>query len=581
MGMFRIPKENEVKMGLYKKYLKKYRGYFSLAVMFLMFEAAADLFQPLLISKIIDTGIQQGDLKAVGNISLMMFGIAILGLLSALARNYLSTHVSFNFAKDLREALYDKLLKLNMTQVETIERGSMINRLTFDIGQVQMFVNGTMRIFLKAPFLAIGSFIMVLNLDIRFLWLYISILPVMVAVVVINLKYGYPKLAKIQVKLDRLNKKTIEYLNGIRVVKAFNRSAYENKNFDQVSDELQEVSTHAMQFMTLFNPTIMLAANLTIVVLLYLSRDWVQNQDISVGQIVAFINYMTQLMFATSVMTRVFTMYARAKTSSERIEEVFNLEVPDSEVDVAIVHEDLSEGIHIKNLCYRYGEGELTLDNINLHLKSGESLGVIGTTGSGKTTLVHVLVGLLTPTDGQVLVGDKTLTSKNMASLRESIGYVPQDKILFSNTVKENIMFGESTDETLNHIIEQASAEFVYDMTDREESWIGKGGVNISGGQKQRLSLARALMKKPEILILDDSTSALDAVTEKQILDNILMMNPQMMVVVGQKISTVQRMDRILVLDNGKVAGIDTHENLLTSCKPYQEIYAAQMGVNI
>lgn len=568
-------------MGIYNKYLKKYRVQFCLAIVFLMFEAGADLFQPLLMSKIIDTGIQAGDLQAVFNMSLMMFVIAGLGLMSALARNYLSTHVSFNFAKDLRKALYDKLLQLNMTQVETIERGSMINRLTFDVRQMQMFVNGTMRIFLKAPFLAIGSFIMVLNLDTRFLWLYLSILPIMVAVIVINMKFGYPKLAKIQVKLDHLNKKTIEYLNGIRVVKAFNRSDYENKNFDQISDDLQEVSTDAMQFMAMFNPIIMLAANLTIVFLLYLSRDWVQSQDISVGQIVAFINYMTQLMFATSVMTRVFTMYIKAKTSNERIDEVFNLEVADTKADKEIQPEDISKGIHVKDLSYRYGDGELSLDHINFHLKSGECLGIIGATGSGKTTLVHLLVGLLSPTDGQIKVGDKRLTSNNMESLRRYMGYVPQDKILFSNSVKENVLFGETEDtEAFKDIIEQACAEFIYGMIDQEDSWIGKGGVNISGGQKQRLSLARALMKVPDILILDDSTSALDAITEKRILDNIMLRHPHTMVVVGQKISTVQRMDRILVLDNGKVVGLDSHENLITSCKPYQEIYAAQMGVN-
>lgn len=568
-------------MKIYFKYLKKYQVYFALAVIFLILEATADLLQPLMISRIIDIGIKENNMDFVLYTSFMMFMIALLGLFSALARNYLSTHVSFNFAKDLRSALYDKLLKLNMTQVETIERGSMINRLTFDVRQMQMFVNGTMRIFLKAPFLAIGSFIMVLNLDSRFVYLYLSILPVMIAVVIINMKFGYPKLAKIQVKLDHLNKKTIEYLNGIRVVKAFNRSEYENENFNQVSDELQDVSTKAMHFMALFNPIIMFAANLAIVVLLYFSREWLQAQVISVGQIVAFINYMTQLIFATSVMTRVFTMYIKAKTSNSRIEEVLELQVPTSDNICNLMERDLDEGLYLRNVSYRYGQGELTLDNINIHVKPGERLGIIGTTGSGKTTLIHLLVGLLKPTAGEIILGSQVINSDNIKSLRDFIGYVPQEKILFSKTVKENVYFGQDQAKNLDHVLKQASSEFVDKMQFKEESMLGKGGVNISGGQKQRLSIARALIKSPKILLFDDSTSALDAITEKNILDSIMTINPKMMILVGQKISTVQRMDRILVLDHGKVVGHETHDNLLTSCKPYQEIYQAQMGVSL
>lgn len=568
-------------MGIYKRYLKKYKGMFSLAILFLIFEATADLMQPLLISKIIDDGVKTEDLNMVLIIGLMMFGVALLGLLSALARNYLSTHVSFNFAKDLRKELYEKLLSMNLMQVEEIERGSMINRLTFDVRQMQLFVNGTMRIFLKAPFLAIGSFIMVMTLDSKFLFVYMSSLPVMVIVILINMKFGYPKLAKIQVKLDHLNKKTIEYLNGIRVVKAFNRSEYENENFEKVSDDLKNVSTHAMQFMAIFNPIILLAANMAIVILLYFGRDWVMDQEISVGQIVAFINYMTQLMFATSVMSRVFAMYIRAKTSNMRIEEVLQMPVHEEKKENQITEEDLNQGIVIKNLCYRYGQGELAIDHMNFAIEANESIGVIGTTGSGKTTLIHLLMGILEPVAGEIWIGSKKLTPYNMKSFRAQIGYVPQEKILFSNTVKENVLFGQSENEKhLEHILKMASADFVFDMVEKEESWIGKGGVNISGGQKQRLSLARALMKEPGFLILDDSTSALDAVTEKIILDNLMTSKGRSMLVIGQKISTVQRMDKILVIQNGKLEGLDTHENLLKNCVAYQEIYAAQMGVN-
>lgn len=564
-------------MKIYRRYLKKYKHLFALAIMFLAFEATADLLQPLLISKIIDQGVKNSDLTLVIQLSGVMFLVALFGLLSALSRNYLSTHVSFNFAKNLRKALYDQLLKMDMMQVESIERGSIINRLTFDVRQMQLFVNGTMRIFLKAPFLAIGSFIMVLSLDKRFMLIYLSILPVMLLVIFINMKYGYPKLARIQVKLDHLNKKTIEYLNGIRVVKAFNRSVYENENFEKVSDELKSVSTNAMQFMAVFNPIIMLAANMAIVVLLFLGKDWVFNGEISVGQIVAFINYMTQLMFATSVMSRVFAMYIRAKTSNDRIEEVFDTPVFQGSREEIIPNQDLTQALRIKHLSFRYGQGEKAIDNITFELKPNESIGIIGTTGSGKTTLINLIMGILNTEEGEIYLGNTRISEGNLKAFRSQLGYVPQEKILFSNTVKENVTFGSEDPSDLKAILNLASADFVDQMKDQENSWLGKGGVNISGGQKQRLSIARALMKKPRILILDDATSALDAVTEKKVMDQ-LMAESKSLLVIGQKISTVKRMDKILVMDKGKMVGFDTHDNLLNNNKTYQEIFEAQMG---
>lgn len=567
-------------MRVYKRYLKSYLPLFMIAVLFLILEATADLFQPMLIARLIDDGIGSGDMGKVRLIGLMMLFIALGGLFSAIMRNILSTHVSYGFARRLRKDLYDKLLQMNMLQVEEIERGSMINRLTFDVRQLQLFFNGTMRIFLKAPFLMIGSFIMVMQLNIRFVIVYLAVLPIMVLAIIINIKLGYPKLAKIQVQLDRLNKKTIEYLNGIRVVKAFNRTAYENQNFSKVSTQLKEVTRSAMRFMAIFNPIIMMAVNLAIILVLINSKSWLLSGTVEVGQIVAFVNYMTQLMFASTIMSRVFNMFIRAKTSNQRVMEIFNLQVPSRQEQKMITREKIHSGICISNVSYHYGNGECALKDIDFKIEKGQSLGIIGMTGSGKTTLINLLIGLLKPTEGEIIIGDEKLLDENITSYRQHVGYVPQDKVIFSDTVSRNIAFDVSDQEglSMDETLRLSVADFVYDMADQEDTLLGKGGVNISGGQQQRIALARAIKKAPSLLLLDDSTSALDAVTERRIFQNMHELQETTLIVVGQKISTVRQMDKILVLDDGKMTGFDTHERLLENCEAYQAIFEAQLG---
>jgi ATP-binding cassette subfamily B protein len=571
-------------MLLYKKYLKKYMGYFFIGITFLALESMADLLQPLLIAHLIDDGIAANDLNEVFRIGLMMIGVAFLGLGSALMRNYMATHVSFSFARDLRQGLYEKLLNLSMIQVEEIERGSIINRMTFDVKQVQQFVNGTMRIFLKAPMLAVGSFIMVLQLDNRFIYIYLAVIPLVFVIVALNLKIGYPLFAKIQIELDKLNKKTMEYLNGIRVVKAFNRTAYEKNNFEQVSEKLKDVSTHAMKVMGVFNPIIMLIINLAVVAVLFAARSWMEGGILGVGQIVAFINYMTQLLFAVTIMSRIFNMFIRAKTSNDRITEILEKDVAESTVRDEIFESDMEQGIKVCNLSYKYGEGDFALEGINFKLEQGKSLGIIGPTGSGKSTLVNGLAGLLSVGKGTIHIGDKVLTQANTKDFRNYIGYVPQDKILFSDTIYNNLKLGIGEDQVDldNHMKEALStsmADFVYDMEDGLHTKLGKGGVNISGGQKQRLSMARALIKQPKLLVLDDSTSALDAITEKQIFQQLKAGKETMsFIVIGQKISTVKQMDEILVLEDGKMVGLGTHDALLVDCQTYKELYQVQIG---
>ena len=590
-------------MILFKRYFKQYLPQFMLAITFLSIETLADLYQPLLISRLIDEGVSNGDIAKVKEIGFLMIGVAFLGLLCALGRNYMSTNVSFGFGKDLRNGLYQQLLKLNINQIEEIERGSIINRLTFDVQQIQLFANGTMRIFLKAPLLAIGSFFMVLQLDQRFFYIYLVVVPVIVVIIIINVKVGYPLFAKIQVQLDKLNRKTIEYLNGIRVVKAFNQSDYENKNFDQVNNKLMQVTNKAFKTMAIFNPLNMLVINMAVVVVLYLSKNWMSNSHFGVGQIVAFVNYMTQLLFAISIMSRIFNMYIRAKTSNSRVVEILNATSKDTTSKVttskdatskdekhernetnidSISHKDFEKGIHINQLSYRFGDGEFALNQIDLVIPFGQSLGIIGATGSGKTTLAQLLIGLLEPSKGSIMIGDKELNKSNIHSFREYAGYVPQEKILFSESVLNNIKMGNSQldEDDYRKVINQVAGDFIFQMEDSWNTRLGKGGVNISGGQKQRISIARALVRKPKLIILDDSTSALDAITEKRIFEQLKNEKEKAsLIVIGQKISTVRFMEQILVLHNGEVVGLGSHQQLLETCETYQELYEVQMGV--
>lgn len=569
-----------------KSFFKKYIPGFLAGIFVLIMELTLDLLQPLYISRLIDEGIAASDLERVRNIGVTMIGLALLQLTFGFFRNLLSTHVSFSFSRDVRQKLYEHMLKLGITQVEEVERGSMINRLTFDVRQVQMLVNGSMRFFIRVPLFAVGGLIMVAGLGSRFVWMYLSSIPLVALILYINLKFGFVRVRRIQKQLDHLNKKTIEYLDGIRVVKAFNRTDYENGQFDDVNGRLTHVSTDAGVFMAFFNPAISLSVNMAVIVTIFLSAGWIERDLVGVGQIVAFINYMARLVIAMSFMARIFNMYIRGLTSARRIEEIFALEIPDDEHLVDIDEQDIHSGLNVESVSFRYGEGDYALKDISFKLESGESLGIIGLTGSGKSTLVHLITGLLKPVDGEIRIGSKILDDKSVFSFRRWLGYVPQDKILFSDSVLNNICFVKDeedsvgwNDDQLKEALEVASADFVDDMEDGHHTLLGKGGVNISGGQKQRLSLARALYRNPRLLILDDCTSALDAITEKAVFEGLKQSDTDnSMIVIGQKIATVRQMDRIMVLHQGKVAGIGSHEQLLESCSSYRELYHAQMG---
>jgi ATP-binding cassette subfamily B protein len=562
-------------------YFKKFIWLFLIAILFLGIETAADLMQPLFVSKLVDEGISNMDMDLVRHYGLYMLLATGVGLVGALMRNWISTHVSYLFAKELREALFEKLLSLSITQVEEIDRGSLVTRLTSDINFVQQFVNGTMRILMKAPLLAIGSFFMVLKLDSRFLKVYLVMIPLIFCITFIQIRLGFPLYSKIQKSVDQLNQKTMEFLGGIRAVRAFDRFDYEQEAFNELSDDLRDVNTKTLRIMAIFSPIIMLIINMSIVYVIYLGKDWVFSGEIGVGQIIAFTNYMTQFFFAMSMISRVFNIFVRAKSSAERINEIF-----DMKADVQL-EESLEKNIALKSslrfekVSFQYGNGQPTLSNLNFNITEGESIGILGATGAGKTTLIQLMNRILLPTKGEIYISDTPIKDIQKKSLSDLMGYVPQKTVLFTGSILENLEWGKrglSIDNYKNALKEASALDFVEAMPHKLNTKLGKNGVNVSGGQKQRLSIARALVHEPKILLLDDSTSAVDVITERYIKDQLKKRKNMTLLLIAQKASSVRDLDRIMILENGQITAFDTHEQLLSSSEIYKDLYESEMG---
>lgn len=578
-------------MGFIHKHFRPFYGFFLIAILFLSVETMADLAQPLLVSKLVDEGIGGNDFDLVKHYGFLMLLATGIGLIGALMRNWLASHTSYLFAKELREVLFAKLMTLSVSQVEELESGSLITRLTSDVSLVHQFVNGLMRIFLKAPLLAVGSFFMVMRLDNRFMKVYLILIPLILLMTLVNIKIGFPLYSKIQIKLDKLNQKTMEFLGGIRAVRGFNRFDYEYNTFRDISHELRSVTTKTLQIMGVFGPLIMLTINLAVVFVIYTGKDWVFRGEIGVGQIIAFVNYMTQFFFAMSMISRVFTIFVRAKSSIERLAAVADLkeDFPTKETTLdELEAEDgvmeLGSDICMEEVSFSYGSGVPTLNNISFHIEKGESIGILGGTGSGKTTLIHLINRTLFPTKGQIFIGGEPLSLVSKERLTKCIGFVSQKTLLFTGTILENLNWGKR-DMPMEHYekaLDQASAlEFVKAMPKGLDTLLGKNGVNVSGGQKQRLSIARALAHQPKILILDDSTSSVDVITEQRIKSQVRGLNQMTLLMVAQKATSVRDLDRIMILENGEITAFDTHEQLLKNSSMYKALYEAEMGVEI
>lgn len=566
-------------MKLILHYIRKHLGIFLLSTLFLMMEAVADLLQPTFMSIIVDQGIKNADINKILRLGTAMLGIALAGAVCAVIRNRFASFVSQTIGRELRHDMYHHVQQLSMENIDRLRPASIITRITNDVAQIQEFINGIMRIMVKAPIIGIGAIILIMIQTPGQAPVMAGILLIASVLVWGNMRVGYPRFGTVQKRLDRLNGVAREFLSSVRVVKAFHAEEEEMEKFEEVSLELARANTAALRTMAVFSPFINLTVNFGIVLLLWISGN---EQNGEIGRLMASVNYMTQVLFSVTMISNTLNTAVRATASSARIQEVLE-ERPAQKLPENPLMPDITGDIHFDHVSFAYaGAGKESLHDIDIHIHSGETIGIIGSTGSGKTTLVNLVPRFYDAVSGKIWVDGCDVTQIEPKRLREAVAVVPQKALLFSGTIRDNLRWGrdEAEEDELRAAAETACAHaFIQQSGQGYDTLLGQGGVNLSGGQKQRLSLARALVRRPRILILDDCTSALDAQTESDVLKGLQDMAGSMTVLlVSQRISTVMCTDRILCLNNGCMAGWGTHEELMESCPIYQEIYHSQIG---
>lgn len=564
-------------------YMKKYFALFILGIVLVSFEAICDLMQPTILANVIDIGIANKDMNYLINKGFLMVVITIAGAVFAILRSIISTNVSQKFARDLRSDVFKHINSYSFENIDKITKGSLITRSTNDINQIQQFVNGLMRIIIKAPILCIGSFILAMKLNLKLSIVLLVGIIIIFGIIIINLNIGTPYFKKVQISLDNLNSNLRQYLCNIRIVKLFNRVKYEEEKFENVNMDLLEVTEKAMKISAVFKPTITLISNIIIAVILYLGSKLILKNEIEVGVIVAYINYIGRILTSLLMIAHIFNVFIRAKASSERV-----IEVLDTQNDIdksGNIKIDISGSLEFKNVNFSYTDNEKVLNDISFKINQGEHIGIIGPTGSGKTTLISLIMKFYKINKGILNIDGNDINDLDSKNLREYIGLVPQKSTLFNKTIINNIKMGNRK-ASLDDVIEVCKIcecdEFIKNFESGYEQMVGENGANLSGGQKQRVCIARALIKNPKILILDDSFSAMDIKTENRIKNNIKnYLDNTTYIVVSQKISSILDMDKIIVLENGKIVGFDNHSNLLKQCDMYKEIYNSQISPDV
>lgn len=566
-------------MKLIFHYIRKHLGSFIAAMIFLCIEATADLLQPTFMGYIVDNGVKDANIGQIMYYGAIMLGIAAVGAFSAVMRNIFSCRTSQYIGKELRGDIYRKVQTLSFENIDRLQPSSIITRITNDVTQIQDFTSSSMRIMIKMPITCIGAIALIIIKTPQQIPVMIVTLILAAIIIMANMKLGYPRFSNLQKKLDKLNNVSREFLTSIRVVKAFNAEGQEQEKFEAASENLSKASISTMRIMAIFPALINLVVNLGIVVLLWITQSQASSE---IGQIMAAVNYMTQVLFALSMVSSIFNTAVRAMASSKRVNEIME-EVPAQISPKMPIFPNIKGEISFEHVHFSYaGSSRESLNQIDFHIMPGETLGIIGPTGSGKTTLVNLVPRFYDATKGKVLIDGHNINTIDEQTLRTAVAVVPQKALLFTGTILDNLRWGkrDATEEEITRAAKIACADtFVTAMKDGYNTQLGQGGVNLSGGQKQRLSLARALIRNPRILILDDCTSALDASTEATVLTGLRKQAKDMTVLlISQRISTVMRADRILCMENGTVQGLGTHQELLAQCPAYQAIYASQIG---
>lgn len=563
------------------KYLKKYKIESILAPFFKLIEVAFELIVPLIVSTIIDVGIENGDKVYIIKRCLLLGLFGILGLCSTLVAQYFSAKASVGFATDIRHALFKHIGKLSYSQLDSLGAPTLITRLTGDINQVQTGTNLTLRLVLRSPFVVFGAVIMAFTVDVKSSLVFVVAVPALAAVVFAIMLVCIPMYRKVQQKLDGLLSKTRENLLGTRVVRAFCKEEEEIADFDAKNSALTEMQTAVGRISAFMNPATFVLINLAIIALIYVGAIRVDSGAISRGAVVALYNYMSQILVELIKLANLIISVTKAIACGNRIQSVLDIEpgtVPGHVIDG---NENSEYSVEFDKACLSYNGSEESLHNIDLKIKRGSSIGVIGSTGSGKTSLVNLIPRFYDVTGGCVLVDGVDVRDYDTKALRSKIGVVSQKKALFAGTVRDNIRFGkqDATDEEIWQALETAQAkQMIEDKSGQLDFVLEQEGKNLSGGQRQRMTIARALVRKPEVLILDDAASALDYATGAA-LDKALRNTDfaPTVITVSQRVAAIRNADTIVVLDEGEIVGMGTNDELLRSCEVYKEIFDSQL----
>lgn len=563
------------------KYLKKYKIESILAPFFKLIEVAFELIVPLIVSTIIDIGIENGDKIYIIKRCLLLGLFGILGLCSTLVAQYFSAKASVGFATDIRHALFQHIGKLSYSQLDSLGAPTLITRLTGDINQVQTGTNLTLRLVLRSPFVVFGAVIMAFTVDVKSSLVFVVAVPALAAVVFAIMLVCIPMYRKVQQKLDGLLSKTRENLLGTRVVRAFCKEEEEIADFDAKNSALTEMQTVVGRISAFMNPATFVLINLAIIALIYVGAIRVDSGAISRGAVVALYNYMSQILVELIKLANLIISVTKAIACGNRIQSVLDIEPGTVPGTVTDGNENSEYSVEFDKACLSYNGSEESLHNIDLKIPRGSSIGVIGSTGSGKTSLVNLIPRFYDVTGGCVLVDGIDVRDYDTKALRSKIGVVSQKKALFAGTVRDNIRFGkqDATDEEIWQALETAQAkQMIEDKSGQLDFVLEQEGKNLSGGQRQRMTIARALVRKPEVLILDDAASALDYATGAAL--NKALRNTDFaptVITVSQRVAAIRNADTIVVLDEGEIVGMGTNDELLRSCEVYKEIFDSQL----
>ena len=571
-------------MKRYWKYIRPYLAAFICGPILMIVEVIGEVLLPKFMANIINVGAAQRNVPYIVSMGVVMIITALLMMLGGIGGAYFAAKAAISFSSDLRSDVFDKVQKFSFANLDKFSTGSLVTRLTNDITQVQNLINMALRMMLRAPGMLVGALIMAFVMNAQLALVVLVVMPVLVLLIALVIRVAFPRFEIMQKKLDTLNSTIQEMLINVRVIKSFVRGSYEEEKFARANEDLKESGLAAFKVVILNMPIMMVMMNATTLAVVWFGGKQILAGSMPVGDLTAFTSYIVQILMSLMMLAMVLLQSSRALASLRRITEVLDTQVDLTDEGCSLPEKKVESGrVEFRNVSFRYYKNsqEKVLNKISFVVESGQVLGIIGSTGSGKTTLVSMIPRLYDADEGEVMVDGANVRDYSLRNLREGVGMVLQKNVLFSGTIMENLMWGDenaSRGQIERCAADAQAAPFIDTFTDGYETELGQGGVNVSGGQKQRLCIARALLKKPRILILDDSTSAVDTATEARIRESFTStLRDATKIIIAQRITSVMGADVIAVLDEGSIVGLGTHEELLASCEAYQEIYYSQM----